>query len=355
MRAYLRRLWDYPPPPGLTPYRARLYRAIFLLAAAYNAAFGLWAGLWPRSFFDVFGLAQPAYPAIWRCLGMVVGVYGLLYAYGALRLDLARPYIVVGLLGKLLGPLGLVVTISTGEWPARTFSLIAFNDLIWWVPFTLFLLEGTRLGARVRAAAPFTCAGLNLLAGAALALALRPGTEAAANLAERAAYITQHPALWRGGWLLWMAAALSLLGFFAWWGGQPSLPRWAVAGFWLAAAGLGFDFLAESLYIGWLPEHLDTLQRLATVLSGVGANSFYTLGGIVLTLATPWGRVAGRPGWPRALAAPKWLAWAAWASGLALSASALLNFVPGLVLSGAALIICFCPFAALMGRAANAK
>src|SRR6185369_2234235 len=118
----LRALWHYPPPPGLTPYRARLYRAILLLAAAYNAAFGLWAGLWPRAFFSVFGLEQPVYPAVWQCLGMVVGVYAILYGYGALRLDLAKPYVAVGLLGKLLGPMGLVVTIASGQWPARTFS-----------------------------------------------------------------------------------------------------------------------------------------------------------------------------------------------------------------------------------------
>ena len=336
---------NVPEPGGLTPYRARIYRGILLLAAFYNAAFGVWAGLFPRSFFDVFGLAQPTYPAIWRCLGMVVGVYGLLYAYGALRLHLARPYVAIGLLGKLLGPLGLIVTISTGEWPARTFSLIVFNDLIWWLPFTLFLLEGTRLGQRLRSSAPFVCAGLNLLGGLVLATLLRPGTEVTPSLAERAAYIAQHPALWRGGWLVWMAAALSLLGFYAWWGARPGMPAWAVLGFWLAAAGLLFDFLAESLYIGWLPAQLETIQRLGTLLSGGGANGLYTLGGIVLTLATPWQAVRWRPGWLRALA------WAVWLSGLGLTASAVLGFVPGLVASGAALVICFCPFAFFMGRA----
>ena len=335
-------------------YRLRLYRGILLLAALYNGAFGLWAALWPRSFFDLFGLAQPNYPAIWRCLGMVVGVYGLLYAYAAWRpqAEGARPIVAVGLLGKLLGPAGLAMIIASGEWPARTFSLIVFNDLIWWLPFTLFLLEGTPLGERLRAAAPYACAGLNLLGGAALALVLRPGTEVVPDPLARAAYITQHPLLWRGGWLVWMAAALSLLGFYAWWGGRPGLPRWALAGFWLAAAGLLFDFLAESLYIGWLPAQLETLQRLGTLLSGGAANGLYTLGGIVLTLATPWAAAAA----PWAAAATPWrrpwlraLAWAVWVSGLALSASAVLGFVPGLVAAGAALIVFFCPFALLMG------
>jgi hypothetical protein len=59
MPGFFRNDLAFPVPRGLTPYRARRYRGILLLAALYNARFGLWAGFWPRSFFDVFGLAQP--------------------------------------------------------------------------------------------------------------------------------------------------------------------------------------------------------------------------------------------------------------------------------------------------------
>src|SRR5258705_261213 len=58
--------------PGLDRFRESLYRAVLILAAIYNLAFGDWAGFWPRAFFDVFGLAAAQCPAIWRCLGMVV-------------------------------------------------------------------------------------------------------------------------------------------------------------------------------------------------------------------------------------------------------------------------------------------
>ena len=47
-----------PAPRRLTPYRAGLYRGMFLLAALYNTAFGLWAGFWPNSFFDLFGMPR---------------------------------------------------------------------------------------------------------------------------------------------------------------------------------------------------------------------------------------------------------------------------------------------------------
>jgi hypothetical protein len=131
-------------------YREKLYRLVFGLAAIYNFAFGLWACLWPRSFFDSVEIASPNYPALWSCLGMVIGLYGILYAYAAYRIDRAAPIISVGLAGKILGPIGWLMVINSGEWPLRTFTLIVFNDLIWWLPFGLFLLDETRSGKWLR-------------------------------------------------------------------------------------------------------------------------------------------------------------------------------------------------------------
>src|SRR5262249_14135234 len=131
---------------GLLERRAPYYRTIFGLAAIYNLAFGLWAGFAPQAFFDLVGIDPPNCPAIWRCLGMVVGTYGLAYAYAAWRLDRGEPFIAIGLLGKVLGPIGWVLTVYSGEWPARTFTLILFNDLAWWLPFGLYLIDRAGLG-----------------------------------------------------------------------------------------------------------------------------------------------------------------------------------------------------------------
>jgi hypothetical protein len=337
-----------PDPPALTAYRARMYRFILLLAAAYNLAFGAWAGFWPRSFFHVFQLRQLDYPAIWACLGMVVGVYGLAYAYAAVRLDAARPLVALGLLGKILGPLGWMTTVAAGQWPLRTFSLIVFNDLVWWLPLGLFLLEGTRLGARLRAWAPYACAAVHAVAAVALAVALRPGTEVVTDEAARAAYIGHNPLLWRGGWAVWLLAALSLLGFYAWWGARLPSVRWALAGFALAVLGLLFDFWGESVYIAWLPEHM-VLQRFASLLTGAGANGLYTAAGVVLTLATP-----GLRGWPargslEARVGRAWT-WAAWAAGAALSVAALANSAAGMAVAGGALMALLVPWFVWMGR-----
>ena len=50
-----------PPPP---PERTRLYRVVFALAAVYNLCFGVWTGLWPESYFELFRMAPPRYPQV---------------------------------------------------------------------------------------------------------------------------------------------------------------------------------------------------------------------------------------------------------------------------------------------------
>lgn len=318
--------------------RARIYRLVFGLAAAYNVSFGIWAALRPAAFFDLFRMAPPRYPEVWQCLGMVVGLYGLLYAHAARRLDAARPIILVGLLGKTLGPLGWALGAAGGTWPARTLPLNVFNDVIWWLPFALFLLEGTRLGERVRAAAPLVCAGLNAAAFLSLALWLRHGTEVA-PLPDRIAFVKAHPVTWGLGWAVWMAAAISLLGFYAWWGARVAAKP-AIAALLVATAGACCDLFAESLFATWLPDDFERIQSAGTFLTGGMANNLYTAGGIILTVATP--------GLGRRL---KLWAWVTWAFGLSLSACSFAGWPTGTAMSAAALFALLCPFFVVAGRA----
>jgi hypothetical protein len=324
-------------PIVFDPYRDRMYRLCFALAAAYNVAFGVWTGLWPNHFFDLMRMQRPLYPEIWQCLGMLVGLYGAGYAYAAWRLDRGRPLIAIGLAGKLLGPLGYVLTAGTHQWPVRTLPLNIFNDVIWWVPFALYLLEGTRWGRGVRNNAPLVCAVINASAALGMAAALRGGTEAVPDVAQRVAYITENLSLWRGGWALWNAAALSLIGFYAWWGARITSFPWAVTAFLIASTGMMFDLFFESLFISWLPEDYHQIYPAGSWMMGVVANGAYSLAGAILTLRTP--QLAGR--W-------RMWAWGIWASGFALVAASWLGHVPAIMVTTALMMVLFCPFAAAL-------
>lgn len=111
------------------------------LAAIYNLVWGALVILFPKTGFELLGLESPNYPQIWQCLGMVIGVYGI--GYGIAARDPVRhwPIVFVGLLGKILGPIGFIYFAVRGEFPWIFGLTIIPNDLIWWPGFARVLYK----------------------------------------------------------------------------------------------------------------------------------------------------------------------------------------------------------------------
>lgn len=121
--------------------RRRFHRAVFLAAGHYNMAWGLYSVLDPQWFFRFTGLPPLNHPAIFACLGMVIGLYGILYFEVARVPERGWLLAAVGLVGKFLGPIGLALMIVRGVWPPSSIVLCLTNDFIWWLPFGLYLRD----------------------------------------------------------------------------------------------------------------------------------------------------------------------------------------------------------------------
>lgn len=116
-------------------------------AAAYNLLWGGFVILFPMAPFRWAEMPLPNYPEIWQCLGMVVGVYGVGYAIAATNPIRHWPIVLVGLLGKILGPIGFVRAAWIGSLPWRAGWNCVTNDLIWWIPFAGILWASYRAAA----------------------------------------------------------------------------------------------------------------------------------------------------------------------------------------------------------------
>jgi hypothetical protein len=121
--------------------RRSLHRAVFVIAGIYNITWGLFSAFDPHWLFRLAGMPPMNYPEIFVCLAMVIGLYGLIYFQVAWEPERGWWPAAVGLLGKILGPIGLAELIWSGRWPAVTVWLVITNDLIWWVPFSLYLYD----------------------------------------------------------------------------------------------------------------------------------------------------------------------------------------------------------------------
>jgi hypothetical protein len=121
--------------------RRAFHRTVFLMAAAYNIAWGICTALDPDWLFRWCGMAPSNRPEIFACLGMVIAVCGLLYVEVARAPETGGAIVLVCLLGKVFGPLGWLGLVLAGSWPVRSGVLCVFNDAIWWVPFGLYLAD----------------------------------------------------------------------------------------------------------------------------------------------------------------------------------------------------------------------
>jgi hypothetical protein len=325
----------------------RPYRLLFALAALYNGAFGVWAGLFPFSFFQLFQLEPPHYPSIWACLGLSIGLYGLAYAHLARRPERGDVLVAIGLLGNVLAPLIWLGGVARDELPPSTFPLILVSCLIWWFPFLAYLLRHSPARRRVIA---WVAAAVHALACMAL-MGCAVGTEVGDNLALRLSWLQHHQLAWVATWTCWVLASLSFVAFTTTWAahlrerGASSLAT--AAGLLTVVLGLPFDLVGESINAIWpmqpLLTHLEFTRggHLYAVLSAGTANGLYRLGGLILSL------ISWRMGWMRG-----WLGvlgFAAWIVGLALTAMVLLDSGRGMIATGAGLMILFIPWAVLVG------
>jgi hypothetical protein len=122
---------------------------VLALAGAYNLAWAAWAVLTPEHSFAHSGMSDPdkplLYPQLWQGIGMLVGLFGVGYLLAARDPVGHWGLVLVGLLGKVAGPLGQVGGVATGTARPESLILSVPNDLVWWVPFVLILRHAYRV------------------------------------------------------------------------------------------------------------------------------------------------------------------------------------------------------------------
>ena len=124
-----------------TAYNAPQWMKYVLIAAGiYNIIWGIFTIILPDFYFSFSGMPVSNYPEIWQCVGMIVGVYGIGYIIAAYDPLKHWPIIFVGLLGKILGPIGYLNALAKGTFTLKAGLTNITNDLIWWIPFTMILL-----------------------------------------------------------------------------------------------------------------------------------------------------------------------------------------------------------------------
>ncbi len=120
-------------------------KKVLVAAGIYNLVWGTIAIVSPVNMLAMLGLNAESHALqLWQCIGMIVGVYGVGYILAAQAPFRHWVITLVGLLGKVFGPIGFVAAVLDQNLPSSMGWTILTNDIIWWAPFAMILWGAIR-------------------------------------------------------------------------------------------------------------------------------------------------------------------------------------------------------------------
>lgn len=134
-----------PRPPAWAVWSLRL-------ASIQCLFWGPFIILTPEVSGRVYGFGRPLTDVfLWQGSGLIIFLFGIGYLIASS--DPLRHWLMVliGLLAKVLGPVGMLWSVWTGQVSSDVLRLIPLHDLLWWIPFTMIvLLRNSNADAAIR-------------------------------------------------------------------------------------------------------------------------------------------------------------------------------------------------------------
>ncbi len=306
----------------------------------------IWGGFYPTQFFALFDTSPPADPVPWSWVVPIVGAFAFLYLYAAWRPDRGDVAIGLGLAAKVAGPVAWLGLVAAGRGAPSLFPLVLCTDIIWWLPFCWYLLRESRWRGTAIA---WVSVGLHLAASLGLLL-VADGTELNPDFEQRHQWIVESTGVWVATWACWTLSSLSLLAVCWAWSSElhrTTSHRAVIVGCALIAIGVCFDLSGETIMIVQLTRPELSLASFADaartyqILSPALANGLYCLGGFILSyIAWQSGQLRGMIGVA---------GFVMWLAALVLTLATLANQTAVMTASGAAIMLMYLPWAAVLG------
>ncbi|MCA9065826.1 MAG: hypothetical protein KDA96_22315 [Planctomycetaceae bacterium] len=130
---------DQNPDQSL-PAGHRWHRLVLSAASLHSAFWGVFILGLPEKSSLVYGFDKPPTDLfLWQGTGLLILLLGMGYAIASRNPVQHWAVILIGLIAKVLGPIGMCQSVLEGKVPARVLILLPVNDVLWWIPFALIL------------------------------------------------------------------------------------------------------------------------------------------------------------------------------------------------------------------------
>ena len=125
------------------------HRRVLFASAVHSGVWGLFIMALPAMSAKLYGFENvPQELHLWRGTGLFITLLAVGYAMAASNLQQHWGLVVVGLLAKFFGAIGMTYSVFRGDVSANVLWLLPLNDVIWWWPFWRIVQTG-RLRSKV--------------------------------------------------------------------------------------------------------------------------------------------------------------------------------------------------------------
>jgi small multidrug resistance pump len=123
----------------------RWLRVSLVFGGIHSIFWGCAIILLPEPAARVYGLAEtPRDLFLWQGTGLVLVLFGVGYLIAATDPGRHWAVVCIGLVAKVLGPIGMLIAVQRGEISADVLWLLPVNDIVWWLPFGIVVRRGIR-------------------------------------------------------------------------------------------------------------------------------------------------------------------------------------------------------------------
>ena len=108
--------------------------------------------LTPETSGRVYGFGKPLTDVfLWQGSGLIILLFGIGYLIASSDPFRHWLMVLIGLLAKVLGPIGMLWSVLTDQVSPDVLRLIPLHDLLWWIPFTMIVLRrDSQVGGALR-------------------------------------------------------------------------------------------------------------------------------------------------------------------------------------------------------------
>ena len=122
---------------------------VLFCAALHSGLWGVFIIAMPDLSARIYGFARtPQDVHLWQGTGLFIVLLATGYTLASRDPRHHWSVVLIGLLAKILGALGMCGAVLQGQVPQDVLWLIPINDVVWWLPFAFIVRDGWQADRR---------------------------------------------------------------------------------------------------------------------------------------------------------------------------------------------------------------